>query len=66
MQTTDIKTGDLVEIVRDESYKDYIKEQYGKPHKVTRIMIVHGRKYYKLKEIKGYAHESYIRKIEQL
>lgn len=66
MQTTEIKIGDIIEIVPNECHKDYIKEHYGKPHKVTRVMIFNGIKYYKLKGIKGYGHESYIRKIEQL
>lgn len=65
MYMTEIKRGDTIEIIPDECHKDYIKEHYGKPQKVTRVMIMNGIKYYKLKGIKGYGHESYIRKIEQ-
>jgi hypothetical protein len=63
--TEDIKVGDYAEIVPDDKHTEYIKNQYGKMHKVTRIATSStGLKLYKLKGVKGYGTQSSIRKLK--
>ena len=63
--TEDIKVGDYAEIVPDDNHTEYIKNQYGKMHKVTRVTTSReGLKLYKLKGVKGYGPQSSIRKLK--
>lgn len=62
----EIKRGDYVEIIPNEDHTTYIKGHYGKSHKVTRVTIWKGLKYYKLKGIKGNGPESSIKKINKV
>ena len=65
MTAEEIKVGDYVEIIPHKNHTDYIKNQYGKQHKVTVVVeTTTGKKLCKLKGIKDYEPASSLKKIK--